>query len=38
MLTQAATARRLMAERAAIVDELERAKDEWLAATKGSSF
>jgi 1-acyl-sn-glycerol-3-phosphate acyltransferase len=38
MLTQAATARRLVAERAAIVDELERAKDEWLAATKGSSF
>ena len=38
MLTQAATARRLVAERAAIVDELERAKDEWLSATKGSSF
>lgn len=38
LLTQAATARRLLAERAAIIDELERAKDEWLAATKGSSF
>src|SRR5439155_646978 len=31
-------ARRLVAEREAIVAELERAKTEWLAATKGSSF
>jgi hypothetical protein len=38
MVTQAAAARRLLAERAAILDELERAKNEWLAATKGSSF
>jgi glycerol-3-phosphate O-acyltransferase/dihydroxyacetone phosphate acyltransferase len=36
--TQETTARRLVAERAAIVAELERAKTEWLAATKGSSF
>jgi 1-acyl-sn-glycerol-3-phosphate acyltransferase len=38
MLTQAAAARRLVVERAEILDELERAKSEWLAATKGSSF
>jgi 1-acyl-sn-glycerol-3-phosphate acyltransferase len=38
MVTQAAAARRLVAERAEIVSELERAKNEWLAATKGSSF
>ena len=38
MVTQAAAARRLVAERAEILDELERAKNEWLAATKGSSF
>jgi glycerol-3-phosphate O-acyltransferase / dihydroxyacetone phosphate acyltransferase len=38
MVTQAAAARRLVVERAAILDELERAKSEWLAATKGSSF
>ena len=38
MLTQAAAARRLVVERAEILDELERAKTEWLAATKGSSF
>ena len=36
--TQAAAARRLVAERAEIVAELERAKNQWLAATKGSSF
>jgi hypothetical protein len=30
--------RRLVSEREAIVAELERAKTEWLAATKGSSF
>jgi hypothetical protein len=36
--THEATARRLVAERAVIVAELERAKAEWLAATKGSSF
>jgi 1-acyl-sn-glycerol-3-phosphate acyltransferase len=38
MVTQAAAARRLVVERAEILDELERAKTEWLAATKGSSF
>jgi glycerol-3-phosphate O-acyltransferase/dihydroxyacetone phosphate acyltransferase len=38
MITQAAAARRLVVERAEILDELERAKNEWLAATKGSSF
>jgi 1-acyl-sn-glycerol-3-phosphate acyltransferase len=37
-VTQAAAARRLVAERAEILAELERAKNEWLAATKGSSF
>ena len=36
--THEAAARRLVAERAAIVAELERAKAEWLAATRGSSF
>jgi hypothetical protein len=36
--TQAAAARRLVTEREAIVADLERAKTEWLAATKGSSF
>ncbi len=36
--TQEAAARRLLTEREAIVAELERAKTEWLAATKGSSF
>jgi glycerol-3-phosphate O-acyltransferase/dihydroxyacetone phosphate acyltransferase len=36
--THDAAARRLVAERAAIVAELERAKSEWLGATKGSSF
>jgi glycerol-3-phosphate O-acyltransferase / dihydroxyacetone phosphate acyltransferase len=38
MVTRAAAARRLVVERAEILDELERAKNEWLAATKGSSF
>jgi hypothetical protein len=38
MVTQAAAARRLLLERAEIVRELELAKNEWLAATKGSSF
>jgi glycerol-3-phosphate O-acyltransferase/dihydroxyacetone phosphate acyltransferase len=37
-VTQAAAARRLVAERAEILAELERAKNEWLVATKGSSF
>jgi 1-acyl-sn-glycerol-3-phosphate acyltransferase len=37
-VTQAAVARRLLAERAEILAELERAKTEWLTATKGSSF
>lgn len=37
-VTQAAAARRLVAERVEILAELERAKAEWLAATKGSSF
>jgi len=36
--THGAAARRLVAEREAIIAELERAKTEWLAATKGSSF
>jgi len=36
--THEAAARRLVVERQAIVGELERAKSEWLAATKGSSF
>ena len=36
--TQEAAARRLIAEREAIVAELERAKTEWLTATRGSSF
>jgi 1-acyl-sn-glycerol-3-phosphate acyltransferase len=36
--TQGQVARRLMAERAAIVSELERARRDYLAATKGSSF
>ena len=37
-VTHEAAARRLVAEREAIVAELERAKDEWLAATRGRSF
>lgn len=36
--THSAAARRLVAEREAIVTELERAKQDYLAATKGSSF
>ena len=36
--TQNQMARRLVAEREAIVAELERAKQDYLAATKGSSF
>lgn len=36
--TQSQAARRLVAEREAIVAELERAKQDYLAATKGSSF
>jgi glycerol-3-phosphate O-acyltransferase / dihydroxyacetone phosphate acyltransferase len=36
--TQGAAARRLVTERAEILAELDRAKNEWLAATKGSSF
>src|SRR5262245_14845345 len=36
--THDAAARRLVVERQAIIGELERAKTEWLAATKGSSF
>jgi len=36
--THQAASRRLVAEREAIVAELERAKTEWLTATKGSSF
>jgi glycerol-3-phosphate O-acyltransferase / dihydroxyacetone phosphate acyltransferase len=38
MVTHAAAARRLVAERREILTELERAKHDWLAATKGSSF
>jgi glycerol-3-phosphate O-acyltransferase/dihydroxyacetone phosphate acyltransferase len=37
-LTQSQAARRLVTEREAIVAELERAKQDYLAATKGSSF
>ena len=36
--TQSQAARRLVAEREAIVAELERARQDYLAATKGSSF
>jgi hypothetical protein len=36
--THGAAARRLVVERQIIIGELERAKSEWLAATKGSSF
>ena len=36
--TQSQAARRLVTEREAIVAELERAKQDYLAATKGSSF
>jgi glycerol-3-phosphate O-acyltransferase / dihydroxyacetone phosphate acyltransferase len=37
-LTQSQTARRLVSEREAIVTELERAKQDYLTATRGSSF
>jgi len=37
-LVRAQAARRLTAERQAIITELEQAKNEYLAATKGSSF
>jgi len=36
--TQSQVARRLVVEREAIVADLERAKQDYLAATKGSSF
>ena len=37
-LTHHQSATRLLAERQALVAELERAKDDYLAATRGSSF
>ena len=37
-LTHRQSAARLLAERQALVTELERAKDDYLAATRGSSF
>jgi len=37
-LTHRQSAARLLAERQALVAELERAKDDYLAATRGSSF
>jgi hypothetical protein len=37
-LRHEAAAKRLVAERAGLITELERAKDDYLAATKGSSF
>jgi hypothetical protein len=37
-MTQAQAARWLVAERAAIIAELERARQDYLAATRGSSF
>jgi hypothetical protein len=37
-LRQEQASRRLMAERQALLGELERAKDDYLAATRGSSF
>jgi glycerol-3-phosphate O-acyltransferase / dihydroxyacetone phosphate acyltransferase len=37
-LTREHVARRLTTERQALIDELERAKNDYLAATKGSSF
>ncbi len=37
-LTQAQATRRILAERETIIAELERAKSDYLAATKGSSF
>ncbi|MBI1736037.1 MAG: 1-acyl-sn-glycerol-3-phosphate acyltransferase [Candidatus Rokubacteria bacterium] len=38
LLTRGPEARRLLAEREAIVAELDRARRDWLTATKGSSF
>lgn len=38
LLTRGPEARRLLAERETIVEELDRARRDWLAATKGSSF
>jgi hypothetical protein len=37
-LTHRQSAGRLLAERQALVAQLERAKDDYLAATRGSSF
>jgi hypothetical protein len=37
-VTQSQAARRLVTDREAIVAELERARQDYLAATKGSSF
>jgi hypothetical protein len=37
-LTHRQSAARLLAERRALVAELERAKDDYLTATRGSSF
>ena len=37
-VTQSQAATRLLAERRAITDELERAKNDYLAATRGSTF
>jgi hypothetical protein len=37
-LTHRQSATRLLAERQALMVELERAKDDYLAATRGSSF
>ena len=37
-LRQRAAAGRLLQEREAIIAELERARNDYLAATKGSSF
>jgi hypothetical protein len=37
-MTRHQTATRVLAERRRLIDLLERAKDEYLAATKGSSF
>lgn len=38
LLVHGPEARRLLAERETIVEELDRARRDWLAATKGSSF
>jgi hypothetical protein len=37
-LTRQAAARDLLAEREAIITELERAREDYFAATRGSSF